>query len=64
MERAKKEPILNPDSQPQKHLLKKDMARPGNQTIGLPVIGLTILGLQMLGSSAQGLILHGCWQSR
>ena len=61
-EKAKKEPILNPDSQPQKHPVVKDTARPGNQTIGLPVIGLTILGLQMLGGSAQGLILHGWWQ--
>ena len=58
-ERAKKEPILNPDSQTQKHPLKNNMARPGNQTIGLPVIGLTIPGLQVLGGSAQGLILHG-----
>ena len=50
-EKAEKEPILNPGSQPQKHPMKMDMARPGNQTIGLPVIGLTILGLQMLGVS-------------
>ena len=28
-EKAKKEPILNPDSQPQKHCKTKDMARPG-----------------------------------
>ena len=41
-EKARKELFLNPDSQPQKHLMNKDMARPGNQTIGLPVIGLTI----------------------
>ena len=61
-EKAKKEPILNPDSQPQKHPMKKDMARPGNQTIGLPVIGLMIPGLQMLGGSVQRLILHGWWQ--
>ena len=33
--KAKKEPSLNLDSQPQKHPIKKDMARPGNQTIGL-----------------------------
>ena len=58
-EKAKKEPILHPDSQPQKHLMMKDKARPGNQTIGLPVIGLTIPGLQMLGGSAQGLLFHG-----
>ena len=50
-EKAKKEPILNPDSQPQKHPTKKDKARPGNQTIGLPVIGLVIPGLKMLGGS-------------
>ena len=28
---------FNPDFQPQKHPTKKDMAMPGNQTIGLPV---------------------------
>ena len=39
--------------------MKKDRARSGNQTIGLPVIGLMIPGLQMLGGSAQSLILHG-----
>ena len=39
--------------------MKKDMAAPGNQTVGLPVIGLKIPGLQMLGGSAQGLIQHG-----
>ena len=63
-EMAKKEPVLNPDSQPLKHLMKKYMARPGNQTIGLPVIELTTPGLQILGGSAQGLILHGWWQPR
>ena len=63
-EKARKEPIINPDSQPQKHPMKKDMVRPGNQTIGLPVIGLTTPGLQMLGGSAQGLTLHGWWQPR
>ena len=35
--------------------MKKDMARSGNQTIGLPVTGLMILGLQMLGGSVQRL---------
>ena len=40
-EKAKKEPLFNPDCQPQKHPMKKDMAAPGNQTIGLRVIGLT-----------------------
>ena len=57
-EKAKKEHFLNPDCQPQKHPMKKDMAAPGNQTIGLPVIELTIPGLQMLGGSAQRLILR------
>ena len=42
--------------------MKKDIARPGNQTNGLPVIGLMIPGLQMLGSSVQSLTLHGWWQ--
>ena len=50
--KAKKEPFLNPDCQPQKHPIKKERAAPGNQTIVLPSIGLTILGLQMLGGSA------------
>ena len=58
-EKAKKEPILSPDSQPQKHQMKRNMARPGNRTTGLPVIGRTIPGFQMLGDSAQGLMLHG-----
>ena len=61
-EKAKNEPSFNLDCQPQKHPMKKDMAAPKNQTIGLPVIGLTIPGLQMLGGSAQRLILHGWWQ--
>ena len=60
-EKARKELFFNPDFQPQKHPTKKDMAAPGNQTIGLPAIGLTIPGLQMLGGSAQRLILHGWW---
>ena len=42
-EKARKEPFLNPDSQPQKHPMKKDMARPWNQEIGLPVTGLRFL---------------------
>ena len=49
--RQRKELFFNPDSQPQKHPMKKGMARPGNQTIGLPAIGQTIPGLQMLGGS-------------
>ena len=43
--KTKKDFFLNPDSQPQKHPMKKDMARPGTQTIGLPVTGLMIPGL-------------------
>ena len=62
--KGKEGTIINPDSQPQKHPMKKDMDRPWNQTIRLPVIGLTTPGLQMLGGSAQGLILHGLWQPR
>ena len=58
-EKAKKEPILNLDSQPQKHQMKRKMARPGNQTIDLPVIGLTVPGLQMLGGWAQK--AHAAW---
>ena len=42
--------------------MKKDVAAPGNQTIGFPVIGLTIPGLQVLGGSVQRLMLHGWWQ--
>ena len=61
-DKAKKEPFLNPDCQPQNHPMKKYMDAPGNQRIGLPVIGVTILGLQMLSGSAQRLILHGWWQ--
>ena len=56
------EPFLNPDSQPQKHPMKKGMSRPGNQTIGVPVTGLMIPGLQMLGGSAQKPVLYGWWQ--
>ena len=37
-----------------KHPIKKDMARPKNQTIGLP--------LQMLGGSVPSLILLGWWE--
>ena len=39
--------------------MKKDMAGPGNQTIGLPVIGLMIPGLQMLGGSEKK--AHAAW---
>ena len=58
-EKARKELILNPDFQPQKHPTKKDTAMPGNQTIGLPAMGLTIPGLQIFGGFAQKLTLHG-----
>ena len=58
-EKARKELILNPDFQPQKHPTKKDTAMLGNETIGLPAMGLTIPGLQILGGFAQKLTLHG-----
>ena len=61
-EKAKKELFLNRDSQPQIHPMKKDMAKPENQTIGLPVTGLMVPGLQMLGGSVQSLKHHGWWQ--
>ena len=61
-EKARTEFFLNLVSQPQKHPMKKDMARPGNQTIAPPVTGLMIPGLRMLGGSVQSLILHGWWQ--
>ena len=35
-EKARKVPIINQDFQPQKHLVKKDMVIPGNETIGIP----------------------------
>ena len=34
MENERKELVLNPEFQPQKHTMKRDMAMPGNQTIG------------------------------
>ena len=52
-EKARKEPFLNPDFQPLKHTVKKDMAMPWNRTIP---------GLQMLGRSAQRFVLRGWWQ--
>ena len=36
---GKRQRRTNLDSQPHKHPIKKDVARPGNQTIGLPVFG-------------------------
>ena len=44
------------------HPMKKDMARSGNRTIGLPVIGLMNPGLQMLEGYVQSLFLHGWCQ--
>ena len=61
-EKARKELILNPDFQPLKHPMNKDMAMPGNRTTGLPAIGLTSPGLQLLGGFARKLTLHGWWQ--
>ena len=55
--------ILNLEYQPLKHPVKKDMAMPGNQTIGLPAMGLTIPQLQLLGGLARELMLHGWHQS-
>ena len=51
--KARKELILNPDFQPLKHPVKKDMAMPGNRTTGLPATGLTSSGLQLLGGIAR-----------
>ena len=62
-ERVRKVLIFNLDFQPPTHPVKKDMAMPGNQTIGLPAIGLTIPQLQLLGGLARELILHGWPQS-
>ena len=61
-EKARNVLFLNPDCQPRKHPMKKGMAAPGKQTIGLPVTGLMIPRLQMLGGSAQRLTRHGWWQ--
>ena len=60
-EKAMKAFILNPDSQPLKHPMKKDMAIPGNRMTGLPASGLTILVLQLLGGLARELTLRGWW---
>ena len=62
-ERIRKVLILNLDFQLWKHPVKKDMAIPGNRTIGLPAIGLTISQPQLLGGLARELILHGWQQS-
>ena len=51
-EKVKKEFFLNPEFSASE-TMKKDLARPGNQTIGLPVTGLMIPGRQRLGGSAQ-----------
>ena len=55
--------IPNPDFQPLKYPVKKDVAMPGNRTIGLPAIGLTSPGLQLLGGFARKLTLHEWQQS-
>ena len=57
-ERVRKVLILNLDIQPRKHPVKKDVAMPGNRTIGLPAIGLTIPQPQLLGGFARELIMH------
>ena len=59
--RARKVLLVNLDFQPRKHPVKKDMAMPGNQTIGLPASGLTILVLWLLHVLARELILRGWW---
>ena len=42
MEKTRNTLILNQDSQHLRHPMKKDMAMPGNRTIGLPAIGLMV----------------------
>ena len=64
-EKARKVPILSQNFQPQKHLVKKDMAIPGNLTFGVPVL-LMIPQIQPQEEKLQGMerdILHGCQQS-
>ena len=53
--------IPDPDSQPLKHPMRKDMAMSGNRMSGLPAIGLTILGLQLLDGLARQLRLRAWW---
>ena len=60
-EMAKKVLIFNLDFRPLKHPVKKDIAVPGNQTIGIPS-QLTIHQLQLLHGMARD-ILHGWHQS-
>ena len=60
-EKAMKVFILNPDSQPLKHPMKKDMAIPGNRMTGLSASGSTILRLQLLDGLARELTLRGWW---
>ena len=60
--RVRKVLFLNLDSQLRKHPVKKDMAMPGNGTIGLLAIGLTIPQRQLLAGLARELILHGWHQ--
>ena len=58
-EKAREVLVLNPDFQPLKHPMKKDMAMPGYRTTRLPAIVLTSPGLQLLGGFARKLALHG-----
>ena len=57
--KAREELIRNPDFQPLKHPMKKDMVMPGNRTTGLPAISMTRPGLQLLGGFSRNIILHG-----
>ena len=59
--KVRKELLLNLDFQPWKHRVKKELAMPGNQTIGLPASGLTILVVQLLDVFARQLVLRGWW---
>ena len=60
-EKTRKVPILNQNFQPRKHPVKKDIAIPGNQTIGVPVYPI-IPQPQLLDGVARD-IVHGWQQS-
>ena len=60
-ERVRKVLILNLDVQLWKHPVNKDMAIPGNRTMGLPAIGLTIPQPQLLGWSCTR--AHTAWMA-
>ena len=51
--------ILNPDSNPLKHPMKKVIATLGNQMTGLLASSLTTLRLQLLDGHARELTLVG-----